>query len=94
MCPLPESCTHLCLYVLLQGPQGPPGGVGPMGSVGEKVRVRTLHCGVSCLLSVMLSAGTEMLQAHPSQPSSAHPAAPIVTTCSLLILYAQAFCLS
>lgn len=22
---------------MLQGPQGPPGGVGPMGAVGEKV---------------------------------------------------------
>lgn len=36
-------------YVLLQGPQGPPGGVGPMGSVGEKVRIKTWRPSVLCL---------------------------------------------
>lgn len=31
------TTAHLLFGFLLQGPQGPPGGVGPMGSVGEKV---------------------------------------------------------
>lgn len=30
-------CFIFCVFVLLQGPQGPPGGLGNPGSIGEKV---------------------------------------------------------
>lgn len=53
-------------YVLLQGPQGPPGGVGPMGSVGEKVRIKTWHPSVLCLHWRMLGTETELESLTPS----------------------------
>lgn len=79
--------TYLLLYFLLQGPQGPPGGVGPMGSVGEKVRVINWHL-VFCLFSETLAAATYSWPLQIAQPP------PCVTTCSLIISYNLAFCLS
>lgn len=34
------SDFNLCLFVFLQGPQGPPGGLGNPGPLGEKVRTQ------------------------------------------------------
>lgn len=56
--------TYLLLYFLLQGAQGPPGGVGPMGSVGEKVKGIKWHM-VLCLFSETVATYNQIAQPPP-----------------------------